>query len=146
MKLVKITFVALALQWTSVATAQNNDIAAGFAQAQSSGATLPQYVAQMTDLKTCNPKLAEQVVEFAVEQAKNDPALVEEVLKSVNAGCVDADAVTAVAISKGIDPTVVANAIQAASAAPGAPGTGLAPAATPGNSGATGGTAQASTN
>ncbi len=146
MKLFKIAVVALSLHFAGVVHAQTTDIATGFAQAQAAGTSLPDYVAQMTDLKTCNPKLAEQVIQFAIEQAKNDPVLVEQILKAVNAGCVDADALTALAIGAGLDPTLVANAIQSATAAAGTLGAGLTPAATPGNSGATGGTVPASTN
>ena len=146
MKLVKMAVIAVALQFAGQAFAQSTDIASGFAQAQANGTTLPQYVAQMTDLKTCNPKLAEQVVQFAIEQAKNDPVLVEQILKSVNAGCVDADALTALAVGAGLDPTLVANVIKTSTAAPGAGGGGLTPAATPGGSGSTGGTNTASNN
>ncbi len=146
MKLLKTTVAAVTLLSAGSVIAQSNDAAAGFAQAQSSGTTLPEYVAQMTDLKTCNPKLSEQVVQFAVDKAKDDPALVNQILKAVNTGCVDADALTAIAVGAGVDPSVVSGAIATATAAPAAGPQGITPAATPANSGATGGTTQASTN
>ena len=147
MKFLKIALVAAAMQLTApavLAQEANSEVASLFATAQSNRQSLTDFVAQVTDLKTCNPKLAEQVVEFALEQAKNDPVLVEEILRSVANSCVDQDTTTAYAIAAGIDPTLVANALGTATAAgPAAGGGALAPvttAAAPGTTGAGGGT------
>lgn len=93
------------------------DVAGLFGKAQAEGKTLPEFVAQMTELKSCNPKLAERVTEFALEKAKSNPVLVEQVLKAVSNGCVPVDTVTAYAIGSGIDPTIVTTALNTATAA-----------------------------
>lgn len=147
MKAVKIAGIAMAVQFVAFqATAQETDIGAMFAAAQAEGKSVVEFVAQLTDIKTCNPKLAEQVVEFAVAQVAADPVKTEEVLRAVNTSCVDPDAVTTIAVANNIDPAVVANALQTATAAgPAAPAAGGAPlaapiAAAPGGVGAGGGT------
>ncbi len=153
MKLVKIALVAAALQLTVPAVSAqeaSTDVATMFATAQGKGQSIKDFVAEMTDIKTCSPVLAEQVVEFALDFAKNDPALVEDILKATATSCVDNDTVTAYAVASGIDPTLVANALNTATAAGGAPGAGapgagaataaIAPAPAPGGNGIGGGT------
>lgn len=150
MKYLKIALVAASMQLfvpTLSAQEANAEVATMFATAQSQGQSLTDFVAQVTNLKTCNPKLAEQVVEFALEQAKDDPVMVEEILRSVSNSCVDQDTITAYAIAAGIDPTLVENALGTATAAgniaPGTQGggaTGFATATPPGTTGAGGGT------
>ncbi len=148
MKYLKIALVAAAVQLfvpTVSAQEANAEVATMFATAQAQGQSLTDFVAQITNLKTCNPKLAEQVVEFALEQAKDDPLMVEEVLRSVSNSCVDQDTTTAYAIAAGIDPTVIANALGTATAAgPATAGGGatvpVATATPPGTTGAGGGT------
>ncbi len=120
----------------------NAEVATMFATAQEQGQSLTDFVAQITNLKTCNPKLAEKVVEFALEQAKDDPVLVEQILRSISNSCVDQDTTTAYAIAAGIDPTLESNALGTATAAGPADG-GAAPLVTatpPGTTGAGGGT------
>jgi hypothetical protein len=153
MKLVKIALVAAALQLTVPAVSAqeaSTDVATMFATAQGKGQSITDFVAEMTDIKTCSPVLAEQVVEFALDFAKNDPALVEDILKATATSCVDNDTVTAYAVASGIDPTLVANALNTATAAGGAPGAGapgagaataaIAPAPAPAGNGIGGGT------
>ncbi len=144
MKVVKIAFFAVAAQgFMFQANAQQADVSAMYASAQAEGKTVGEFVAQMTDLKTCNPQLAEKVVEFALEQAGNDPVKAEEVLRSVNTACVDQDTVTTLAIAANLDPALVSNALQTATAAGPAAGTpAIAPAVAPapGGVGAGGGT------
>lgn len=152
MKLLKIALVAAALQLAVPAVSAQEaaaDVATMFATAQSNGQSITEFVAQMTDIKTCSPVLAEQVIEFALDFAKNDPALVEDILKASVTSCVDADVVTAYAVAAGIDPTLVANALNTATAAGGAPGAApaagapaiaLAPAPAPAGSGIGAGT------
>lgn len=145
MKFLKIALVAASMQlFVPSLSAQeaNADIATMFATAQAEGQSLTDFVAQITNLKTCNPKLAEKVVEFALEQAKDDPVMAEEILRSVSTSCVDQDTTTAFAIAAGIDPTLVSNALGSATAA-GPAGGGAAVVATatpPGTTGAGGGT------
>jgi phage-related protein len=146
MKYLKIALVAAAVQLfvpTVSAQEANAEVATMFATAQSQGQSLTDFVAQITNLKTCNPKLAEKVVEFALEQAKDDPVVVEEILRSVANSCVDQDTTTAYAIAAGIDPTLVSNALGTATAAgPAAGGGATVPVATatpPGTTGAGGG-------
>ena len=147
MKYLKIALVAAAVQLfvpTVSAQEANAEVATMFATAQAQGQSLTDFVAQITNLKTCNPKLAEKVVEFALEQAKDDPIVVEEILRNVSNSCVDQDTTTAYAIAAGIDPTLVTNALGTATAAgPTAAGGGAAPVVTatpPGTTGAGGGT------
>ena len=148
MKYLKIALVAAAVQlFVPGVSAQeaNAEVATMFATAQAQGQTLTDFVAQITNLKTCNPKLAEQVVEFALEQANNDPVVVEQILRSVANSCVDQDTITAYAIAAGIDPTLIENALGTATAAgPAAAGGGatvpVATATPPGTTGAGGGT------
>jgi hypothetical protein len=153
MKLVKIALVAAALQLTVPAVSAqeaSTDVATMFATAQGKGQSITDFVAEMTDIKTCSPVLAEQVIEFALDFAKNDPALVEDILKATVTSCVDNDTVTAYAVASGIDPTLVANALNTATAAGGAPGAGapgagaataaIAPAPAPAGNGIGGGT------
>jgi hypothetical protein len=146
MKFLKIALVAASMQLfvpTLSAQEANADIATMFATAQAEGQSLTDFVAQITNLKTCNPKLAEKVVEFALEQAKDDPVMAEEILRSVSTSCVDQDTTTAFAIAAGIDPTLVSNALGSATAAGPAAGGGAAVVATatpPGTTGAGGGT------
>jgi hypothetical protein len=141
MKIVKIALISLAVFAAANTTAQQApaDIASLYAQAQTDGLSMGGFVAKMTELKTCNPKLAEQVVDYALEQAGNDPVLVEEVLKAVNNQCIDQDTLTTLAIAANIDPTLITNALQTAAAAGPAPAA-PAIAATPGGVGAGGGT------
>ena len=141
MKVVKIALLSAMVQACFFqVTAQEADVSAMFSAAQAEGKTVSEFVAQMTDLKTCNPQLAEKVVEFALEQAANDPIKAEEVLRSVNTACVDPDTVTTLAIAANLDPALISNALQTATAA-GAGGNGaLAIAAAPGGVGAGGGT------
>ncbi|MBN8447258.1 MAG: hypothetical protein J0M22_17480 [Gammaproteobacteria bacterium] len=139
MKMLKMTVVALAVALLApVAMAQdaNSDVAGLYATAQAEGQTLPEFVGKITSLKTCNPKLAEKVIEFAIEQAKNDPALVEEVLRSVANSCVDDDTLTAFVVGLGIDPTVVTKVRQTQTAGGGG---GPTPANPPGGPGVGGG-------
>ncbi len=139
MKMLKLTAVAFAVALLApVAMAQDagSDVAGLYATAQAEGQTLPEFVGKITNLKTCNPKLAEKVIEFAVEQAKNDPALVEEVLRSVSNSCVDDDTLTAFVVGLGIDPTVVTKVRQTQTAGG---GTGPNPATPPGGPGVGGG-------
>ena len=124
---------------TVAAQEANAEVATMFATAQAQGQSLTDFVAQITNLKTCNPKLAEQVIDYALEQAGNDPVLVEEVLKAVNNQCIDQDTLTTLAIAANIDPTLITNALQTAAAAGPAPAA-PAIAATPGGVGAGGGT------
>lgn len=147
MKYLKIALVAAAVQLfvpTVSAQEANSEVATMFATAQSQGQSLTEFVGQITNLKTCNPKLAEKVVEFALEQAKDDPIMVEEILRSVSNSCVDQDTTTAYAIAAGIDPTLVTNALGTATAAGPAAGGGatvaVATATPPGTTGAGGGT------
>jgi len=147
MKYLKIALVAAAVQsFVPSVSAQeaNSEVATMFATAQSQGQSLTEFVGQITNLKTCNPKLAEKVVEFALEQAKDDPVLIEEILRSVSNSCVDQDTTTAYAIAAGIDPTLVSNALGTATAAGPAAGGGatvaVATATPPGTTGAGGGT------
>jgi len=147
MKFLKIALVAASVQLfvpTLSAQEANAEVATMFATAQAQGQTLTDFVSQITNLKTCNPKLAEKVVEFALEQAKDDPVMVEEILRSVSNSCVDQDTTTAFAIAAGIDPTLVSNALGTATAAgPAAGGGGGIPvvaATPPGTTGAGGGT------
>lgn len=144
MKVVKIALVAVAAQgFMFQANAQQADVSAMYASAQAEGKTVGEFVAQMTELKTCNPQLAEKVVEFALEQAGNDQVKAEEVLRSVNTACVDQDTVTTLAIAANLDPALVSNALQTATAAgPAAGGPAVAPALAPapGGVGAGGGT------
>ena len=147
MKYLKIALVAAAVQLfvpTVSAQEANADVATMFATAQGQGQSLTDFVAQITNLKTCNPKLAEKVVEFALEQAKDDPVMVEEILRSVSNSCVDQDTTTAYAIAAGIDPTLVSNALGSATAAgpatAGGGGAAVATATPPGTAGAGGGT------
>lgn len=150
MKVVKIALLTVVAQACLFqAHAQEADVSALYATAQAEGKTAGEFVAQMTDLKTCNPQLAEKVVEFALEQAGNDPVKAEEVLRSVNTGCVDQDTLTTLAIAANLDPSLINSATAAGPAAGTPPALGLAPA--PGNTGAGGGTgsgftAQASVN
>ncbi|WP_348728309.1 hypothetical protein [Rheinheimera texasensis] len=143
MKIVKIALISMAVFAATHTTAQQAaaDIATLYAQAQTEGLSMGGFVAKMTELKTCNPKLAEQVIDYALEQAGNDPVLVEEVLKSVNNQCIDQDTLTTLAIAANIDPTLITNALQTAAAA-GSATAAPAPAiaATPGGVGAGGGT------
>lgn len=132
MKVLKIALVAAAMQFAVPAVSAQEaqtDVAAMFATAQSNGQSISEFVAEMTDIKTCSPVLAEQVVEFAIDFAKNDPKVVEDILRTTVSGCVDQDTVTAYAVASGIDPTLVADALNTATAA-GAPGAG-APGAAP---------------
>ncbi|OBP14287.1 hypothetical protein A5320_10850 [Rheinheimera sp. SA_1] len=151
MKYLKIALVAAAVQLlvpTVSAQEANAEVATMFATAQSQGQSLTEFVGQITNLKTCNPKLAEKVVEFALDQAKDDPILVEEILRSVANSCVDQDTTTAYAIAAGIDPTLVSNALGTATAAGGPAGGGAAPVVTatpPGTTGAGGGTGSGQT-
>lgn len=148
MKVVKIAVIALAVFSAAHTTAQQApaDVGAMFAQAKAEGLTVSEFVAKMTELKTCNPKLAEQVLDFALQQAANDPVLVEEVLKSVNNQCVDEDTITTVAIAANVDPTLVTNARQTAAAAgPAQAAPAPAIAAAPGGVGAGGGTGSGDT-
>lgn len=148
MKVVKIALVSLVVQACFFqANAQEANVSAMYSAAQSEGKTAGQFVAQMTDLKTCNPQLAQKVVEFALEQAANDPIKAEEVLRSVNTACVDPDTVTTMAIAANLDPALISNALQTATAAgPGAGGaTPAAIAAAPGGVGAGGGTGTGNT-
>lgn len=148
MKIVKIALISLAVFTAAQATAQQApaDIGTMFAQAQADGLSVGGFVAKMTELKTCNPKLAEQVIDFALQQAGNDPVLVEEVLKSVNNQCVDQDTLTTLAIAANIDPTLVTNALQTAAAAgPTTAAPAPAIAAAPGGVGAGGGTGSGDT-
>lgn len=146
MKAVKIAGIALAMQFVAFqATAQDTDIGAMFAAAQAEGKSVAEFVAQMTDIKLCNPKLAEQVVDFALGQVENDPVQTEEVLRAVNNTCVDQDTITTIALTRNIDPALISNALQTATAAGPAAGTAttaLAPAIAPapGGVGAGGGT------
>lgn len=144
MKVVKIALLAVAAQgFMFQANAQQADVSAMYASAQAEGKTVGEFVAQMTELKTCNPQLAEKVIEFALEQAGNDPVKAEEVLRSVNTACVDQDTVTTLAIAANLDPAMVSNALQTATAAgPAAGGPAIAPAVAPapGGVGAGGGT------
>jgi len=153
MKAVKIAGIALAVQFVAFqATAQDSDIGAMFAAAQAEGKSVAQFVAQVTDVKICNPELAEKVVEFALTQVSADPVQTEEVLRSVNTNCVDPDTVTTIALANNLDPAMVSNALQTATAAgPGAPAAGGAPlaapiAAAPGGVGAGGGTGDGNDN
>ncbi len=147
-KLVGVAAIAVMLPLAAFqASAQQTetpqtDVSAMFASAQAEGQTMPEFVAKMTELKTCNPKLAEQVVEYALAQAANDPVLTEQVLRAVNTACVDEDTVTTLAIANNIDPALISNALQTATAAgPGAGNNaGPAIAAAPGGVGAGGGT------
>lgn len=139
MKMLKMTAVALAVAlFAPVSMAQDagSDIAGLYATAQAEGQTLPEFVGKITNLKTCNPKLAEKVIEFAVEQAKNDPALVEEILRSVANSCVDDDTLTAFVVGLGIDPTVITKVRNTQTAGG---GTGPNPATPPGGPGVGGG-------
>lgn len=139
MKVVKIAFVTAVTQLLAFqALAQQADVSAMFASAQAEGKTAGEFVAQMTDLKTCNPQLAEKVIEFALEQAANDPVKAEEVLRAVNTACVDQDTLTALAIAANLDPALI-NSATAAGPAAGAPAA-LALAPAPGGVGAGGGT------
>lgn len=143
MKIVKIALISVAVFAAAHTTAQQApaDIASLYAQAQTDGLSMGGFVAKMTELKTCNPKLAEQVIDYALEQAGNDPVLVEEVLKAVNNQCIDQDTLTTLAIAANIDPTLITNALQTAAAAgPATTATAPAIAATPGGVGAGGGT------
>lgn len=143
MKIVKIALISVAVFAAAHTTAQQApaDMATMYAQAQTEGLSMGGFVAKMTELKTCNPKLAEQVIDYALEQAGNDPVLVEEVLKSVNNQCVDQDTLTTLAIAANIDPTLITNALQTAAAAgPATAAPAPAIAATPGGVGAGGGT------
>jgi ribosomal protein L12E/L44/L45/RPP1/RPP2 len=144
MKVVKIALLTVAAQaFMFQAHAQQADVSAMYASAQAEGKTAGEFVAQMTDLKTCNPQLAEKVVEFALEQAGNDPVKAEEVLRSVNTACVDQDTVTTLAIAANLDPALISNALQTATAAgpaAGAPAVAAALAPAPGGVGAGGGT------
>lgn len=148
MKFLKIALVAASVQLfvpTLSAQEANAEVATMFANAQAQGQSLTDFVAQVTNLKTCNPKLAEKVVEFALEQAKEDPVMVEEILRSVSNSCVDQDTATAFAIAAGIDPTLVSNALNTATAAGPVVGGGggttvVTTAAAPGTTGAGGGT------
>lgn len=151
MKLLKIALVAAAIQLAIPAVSAQEaqtDVAAMFATAQGNGQSITDFVAEMTDIKTCSPVLAEQVIEFAIDFAKNDPKLVEDILRTTVSGCVDQDTVTAYAVASGIDPTLVADALNTATAAgaPGAaPGAGqtaaaIAPAPAPAGNGIGGGT------
>lgn len=137
MKLLKITAVALAVSLLApVAYAQDAEpnAAALFATAQAQGQTLTEFVGQITSMKTCNPKLAEKVIEFAIEQAQNDPVLVEEILRNVSNSCVDDDTLTAYVVGLGIDPTLVSQVRQTQTAAGGGlPGAN--PATPPGGPG-----------
>lgn len=139
MKVVKIVLVTVVAQaFMFQAHAQQTDVSAMYASAQAEGKTAGEFVAQMTDLKTCNPQLAEKVVEFALEQAGNDPVKAEEVLRSVNTACVDQDTLTALAIAANLDPALISSATAAGPAAGAPAGLVLAPA--PGGVGAGGGT------
>jgi ribosomal protein L12E/L44/L45/RPP1/RPP2 len=142
MKFVKIALLTVAAQaFIFQAHAQQEDVASMFASAQAEGKSIGEFVAQMTDLKTCNPQLAEKVVEFALEQAGDDPVKAEEVLRSINTACVDQDTVTALAIAANLDPALISNALQTATAAGPAAGGGTpAFAPVPGGIGAGGGT------
>lgn len=124
---------------SSYAIAQQTDVNTLFATAQAEGKSIDQFVAQMTELKTCNPKLAEQVVEFALAQVADDPVQTEKVLRAINTACIDQDTVTTLAIANNIDPALISNALQTATAAGNTP-TGPAIAAAPGGVGAGGGT------
>lgn len=144
MKVVKIALLTLVAQAVMFqAQAQQADVSTMFAGAQAEGKSVGEFVAQMTDLKTCNPQLAEKVVEFALEQAGNDPLKAEEVLRSVNTACVDQDTVTTLAIAANLDPALVSRSLQTATAAgpaAGAPVAAAALAPAPGGVGAGGGT------
>ena len=139
MKVVKIALVAAVTQVLAFqALAQQADVSAMYASAQAEGKTAGEFVAQMTDLKTCNPQLAEKVVEFALEQAGNDPVKAEEVLRAVNTACVDQDTLTTLAIAANLDPALISSATAAGPAAAAPAALALAPA--PGGVGAGGGT------
>ncbi len=144
MKVVKIAFLTLATQAFALQIqAQETDVAALYAAAQTEGKSVSEFVAQMTELKTCNPQLAEKVIEFALEQAGDDPIKAEEVLRAVNTACVDQDTVTTMAIAANLDPALISNALQTATAAgpaAGAPAVAAAVAPAPGGIGAGGGT------
>lgn len=143
MKIVKIALLTLAVHASAFQAqaqdVQNVDVAALYATAQAEGKTIGEFVAQMTDLKTCNPQLAEKVVEFALEQAGDDPIKAEEVLRSINTDCVDQDTVTALAIAANLDPALI-NAATAAGPGTGTPSGALTFAPAPGGVGAGGGT------
>lgn len=141
-KVVKLVGTLVVFQlFSSYVMAQQTDVNALFATAQAEGKSIEQFVAQMTELKTCNPKLAEQVVEFALAQVADDPVQTEKVLRSINTACIDQDTVTALAIANNIDPALISNALQTATAAgAGNTPTGPAIAAAPGGVGAGGGT------
>lgn len=149
MKAVKIAGIAMAVQFVAFqATAQETDIGAMFAAAQAEGKSVVQFIAQVTDAQNCNAQVATQAVEYALAlpAVSGDAAQTEAVLGAINTGCVDADTVTTIAVANNIDPAVVANALQTATAAgPAAPAAGGAPlaapiAAAPGGVGAGGGT------
>lgn len=145
MKAVKIAGIALAVQFVAFqATAQEANIGEMFTAAQAEGKSVAEFVAQMTDIKLCNPKLAEKVVDFALEKVSEDPVQTEEVLRSVNNTCLDQDTLTTIALARSIDPALVTNALETATAAGPAAGqnAAIAPAIAPapGGVGAGGGT------
>lgn len=143
MKVVKIAVLAMAVHafafQAQAQEAQNIDVSTLYATAQAEGKTIGEFVAQMTELKTCNPQLAEKVIEFALEQAGDDPVKAEEVLRSINTDCVDQDTVTALAIAANLDPALI-SAATAAGPGAGAAGSSLTLAPAPGGVGAGGGT------
>lgn len=143
MKVVKIALLTIAVHASTFQAqaqdVQNFDVAALYATAQAEGKTIGEFVAQMTDLKTCNPQLAEKVIEFSLEQAGDDPIKAEEVLRSINTDCVDQDTVTALAIAANLDPALI-NAATAAGPGTGTQGGALTFAPAPGGVGAGGGT------
>ncbi len=161
MKFLKIALVAAAIQLTVPAVSAQEatvDVAAMFATAQSNGKTITDFVAEATDPKTGNPELAEQVLEFAMNLAKNEPKVLQSIMQIAAKNGVAQDTIVAVSVASGIDPTVVTEALNTATAAgaapagaapetaqpattaPAAPAPTPAPAPAPGGNGIGGGT------
>lgn len=133
MKFLKIALVAAAIQLTVPAVSAQEatvDVAAMFATAQSNGKTITDFVAEATDPKTGNPALAEQVLEFAMNLAKNEPKVLQSIMQIAAKNGVAQDTIVAVSVASGIDPTVVTEALNTATAAGAATDAGAAPAAT----------------
>lgn len=135
MKFLKIALVAAAIQLTVPAVSAQEatvDVAAMFATAQSNGKTITDFVAEATDPKTGNPAIAEQVLEFAMNLAKNEPKVLQSIMQIAAKNGVAQDTIVAVSVASGIDPTVVTEALNTATAAGAATdaGAGAAPAAT----------------
>ena len=133
MKFLKIALVAAAIQLTVPAVSAQEatvDVAAMFATAQSNGKTITDFVAEATDPKTGNPELAEQVLEFAMNLAKNEPKVLQSIMQIAAKNGVAQDTIVAVSVASGIDPTVVTEALNTATAAGAATDAGAAPAAT----------------